>query len=816
MTDPSNPLTEQQQAIVDHNIGPALVFAVAGAGKTTAMVRRIERLAREQIFPPDRILATSFSRATVQDIRTALKRWPHCADVRLVTLHALGYRVIRRAQQCGYLPRVAFDNSDESDLSRSIVYQTLAVARNRRVAYRDELEGMDVEDFLTFVSACKGNLRYANLEQADLPSPGQTVATQAQPPENLAWYLDLYRLFEELRCEQGQITFDDMLMTGWELLVRHADLLAEFRRQAECVLVDEFQDVNLAQAEILDLLTAPHRNYMAIGDDDQTIYEWRGADPRFILTFQQRYDAQVYLIDDNFRCKASQVVLANRVIEHNRKRRPKRLGLTQGFAGSTRVAFAESHAYLGRGLVQEIQAELAAGRPPDEVAVLVRIYAQTPYIEHFLIAAAIPYRIVGGVPFYQRAEILTLLNYLHLGLIERDLQAGVVLSPEQVTKLGDAWRNIYNQPKRYLSRDWSDRVRELVLRQRLPLSQALRATSADLTQVRRAEKITQLADLFTWLAGVDADLPASQVLQELEVRLGYRDYLRESSGFPETGAGKAANVTALLDYAQDRGSIPTFLQHLQDSAAAMADDSAGQGERVTITTIFRSKGLEWPMVFIPHCNEGTFPFGEEERIEEERRLLYVAITRSKLHLRVYCLKHVPISPFLREAEYRQTLDAVSAMQSSLARDPATWGRQDALVMARYPPRYHLERYFSRWWQVSPDTRAGVASMIQQLVLTPQQQRAARSAGTNAPPPDLVSLWQLPAPAEQSQPAPVAPRADSGRSGMFQRNDRVRHPRFGAGTVKAVAGPPDDLIVTVIFDRGGEKKLAAKQARLKRV
>lgn len=804
MATPSKPLTPQQQAIVNHNTGPALVFAVAGAGKTTAMVRRIERLARDRIFPPDRILATSFSRATVQDIRTALKSWPHCADVRLVTLHALGYRVIRRAQQRGYLTRATFDSSDSSDLSRTILYQALAVARSRRVAYREELEGVDLEDFLTFIGACKGNLRYANLEQADLPPDGMSAASQAEPPEQFPWYLDLYQLYEEVRQEQGQITFDDMLMFGWELLIKHDDLLVEFRRQSECVMVDEFQDVNLAQSEILDLLTFPHRNYMAIGDDDQTIYEWRGADPRFILNFQQRYSAQVYLIDDNFRCKASQVVLANRVIEHNRKRQPKRLGLTQGFSGSTLVSFAESHAQLGRGLVHELQAELAAGRLPDEVAILVRIYAQTPYIEHFLIAANISYRIVGGVPFYQRPEVVTLLNYLRLGLLEQELHAGKSLTPEQVNLFGEAWRNVYNQPKRYLAREWSEQIREQILRQQLPLSQGLRAASADVTQMSRATKINQLADTFAWLASVVTTLPADEVLQELDERLKYREYLRESSGFPQTGEGKAANVTALIDYAHDRGTVPTFLQHLHDSAVAMAAVDGSEKDRVTITTIFRSKGLEWPVVFIPHCNEGTFPFGEPERVEEERRLLYVAITRSKLHLRVYCLKHLPISPFLREAEYRQTLDAVSAIQSSLARDPATWSKQDALVLALYPPRYHLERYFSRWWAASPDTQATVVRTIQRFVVTSHSSAAL---------PDLSSLWQALAPARQPDPEP-APASDT-NAGEFRRGDRVKHPRFGVGTIRQVSGPPDDLIVAVMFDQG-EKKLALKHARLERV
>ncbi len=735
MSNLSKPLTPQQQAIVDHNHGPALVFAVAGAGKTTAMVRRIERLCREQVFMPDHILATSFSRATVQDIRAALTPWSYCANVRLLTLHALGYRMIRQAHTHGYAQQARLDSSDSGDLSHHLLYQALALARSRKVAYRHELETLDQEDFLSFIGACKGNLRYAALDQAHLPDSTEAhVATQAVAPTGFDWYLDLYRLFEEVRQEQTVITFDDMLMAGWELLVRHPDLLQRARSQYACVLVDEFQDVNLAQSEILDLISAPHRDYMAIGDDDQTIYEWRGADPRFILGFQQRYQAQVYLIDDNFRCKASQVVLANQVIRHNQKRRPKRLGLTRGFAGDTFVYFEDNLEQQGRNLVGEIQAALGNGMAHCDIAVLVRIYAQTPYIEHFLIAAQIPYQIIGGEPFYRRPEVLTLFHYLRLGLLERDLLAKQTLSPEQIEIFDAAWRNIYNRPKRYLSHIWSEQVRTLVLGG-MTISQAIRSQAGMVERESTCTAIAALAEHLDWLAAVVDTLPAEQVLAELDTRLDYSAFLRKSSGFAETGVGRVANVTAIIDYARGKGIAAAFLQHLEQiDGSRYGDATTDQYEKVTLTTIFRSKGLEWPVVFIPQCNEGTYPFGEPERIEEERRLLYVAITRSQRYLHIHCLKHLPISPFLREAAFRQTLEAVAALQSTLVRDPTTWGKQDALTLLRYPPRYGLERYFSHWWPVSPETRRRAIQAIQKLL---HPDRKIEPGSTH----DLADLWQ---------------------------------------------------------------------------
>jgi DNA helicase-2/ATP-dependent DNA helicase PcrA len=384
-------LTDQQQAIVDHDYGPALVFAVAGAGKTTAAVHRVERLVRERLFAPEKILATSFSRATVEDLRRALDRWPSCTRVSARTLHGVGFGLIRRATQRGYLHNVRLNTDEDPEtLLRHLLYRTVALARQRRVDYAEELENLDPDDFLSYLGRCKGNLEYADLAVSALPPLGLRIARQAEGPPGLEWYLDLYRLFEEVRMEGGHITFDDMLMLGWELLVRYPDLLGEAQGLYECVLVDEFQDVNLAQSEILDLITARHRNYMAIGDDDQTIYEWRGADSQFILDFEQRYRATKYLITDNFRCPASQVVLANEVIRHNRRREPKRLQLTRGFDGQAFVHVHPDRYEMGRALVAEIQAALAEGFRPDDITVLVRIYAQTPPVEQGLIEARIP------------------------------------------------------------------------------------------------------------------------------------------------------------------------------------------------------------------------------------------------------------------------------------------------------------------------------------------------------------------------------------------------------------------------------------------
>lgn len=803
------PLTEQQQAIVNHSTGPALVFAVAGAGKTTAMVHRIERLVRERVFEPRSILATSFGKATVQDIRTALKHWPACADVRATTLHAIGNSVLRKAQQRGYVHDLQLDMDDREGLPRIIFYRALSLARKRKVPYQRELESIDQDDFLSYVDVCKGNLRYADLQRAELPAHTLSIASQAAAPKGFEWYLDLYQLYEEIRLHHGWITFDDMLMTGWELLVKHPDVVQEIQGLYRAVLVDEFQDVNLAQSEILDLVTAPHRNYMAIGDDDQTIYEWRGANPQFILSFAQRYSATRYLINDNFRCKAAHIALANNVIQHNRLRQPKQLSLTQGFDGGAFVHVEEDGEQQGRNIVVEIKAALNGGIKPKDIAVLVRVYAQTPYIEQFLIAEHIPYTVVGNTPFYQRPEIMTLIQYCRLAVMERTLQTKQQLSDQQAAAFAEAWSNVYNRPKRYLTKELSEKIREHVLFHNVPLSHVLQVIRADIPQEYLVERVTELAELITWLAKEVDTRPARQVLQELDDRLRYRDYLERSSGFPESGAMKAASVDAFIDYARDKGTVVALLKHLDSiSFEVLGTRSTTKQERITLTTIFRAKGLEWPIVFVPHCNQETIPFGTQPRLEEERRLFYVALTRAKHTLHLHCLQNKPRSQFLEEAGHQHTLNALAVMQNMLGSDPDTWRPRDIITFTTSVPKLFLERYFRTWWDAPVEVKQQVCTRLLHFFAEVDQHKAGRILNVD---PAQAALWreivpemsvsaQVPIPGlaayikqiqdslmtkplHRPQPQPPALKRERQRGQTeYAVGDRILHPLLGTGVV----------------------------------
>lgn len=749
-------LTSAQQAVVDHDAGPALVFAVAGAGKTTAMVHRIERLVRQRLFPASQILATSFGKGNEQDLRQKLAPWPHCRAVRVRTLHALGRSIIVRAQQAGHWSHVRLspDAGESYDLDQRLLTIAIQQARLRAEPYAPELEAVDRQDFLSYVAACKGNLRYADLQRADLPSPALRVAGEAEAPgAALDWYLDLYRLFEAVRLQQGVVTFADMLLMGWEALVRYPSVLEVMQAEIQCVLVDEFQDVNRAQAQILDLLTAPNRNYMVIGDDDQTIYEWRGANPRFILEFERRYKARKYVIDDNFRSPAGPLVLANRLVAHNRQRAPKRLQLTRGFKGETRVRLQADAATMASAIVDKIQTLQDEGWRWRDMAVLVRLNAHTPYIEQGLIGAEIPFLVSN--PFYSRYEIRTLVYYVRLAWVEWALQTGKELSAAQRRWFTEAWQAVYNRPKRYLSRQLHDSVVETVLKRGASPTEALRRVLPQAPHDGVAANLEFLADDLAWLA-VRLRSDAAQTLAELEERLEYKAYLLDSSGFPQTGAGRAASVDALIDYARGKGTVLDFVQHLRRLSRHRTGRRAVAGEdAVTLTTIHGAKGLEWPIVFLAQCNQEIMPFNGQraENMEEERRLFYVALTRSSHHLYLHAVKSQPLSPFLAETGWRQALPALREVGHILQRNPRSWQAIDAWQLARSVKRYGLNRYFEHWWDAAPARREAVARKMRDFLAAVAAQNAWHALGLRA---SDAAFWIDLAPQCDADPEPAFP------------------------------------------------------------
>ena len=720
-----SPLTPQQERVVAHDKGPALVFASAGAGKTTTMTARIERLVRQRLFRPGEILATSFNRDAADAIRRNLKR-RGVDGVQVQTLHGLGYGIVRQAGKLGLLPAAAENNSGfdpstgsgQRGLERRILWAALDEARRRKVEYTAELNRLDQDDFLSFVSRSKGNLAYADLSRAELSAAARRIASQASPPAERPWYLPLFRLYEDVRRSRGWISYDDMISSAWELLMAHPGLCKAVQSAYATLLVDEFQDVNLAQAELVETIARPHGNLMVIGDDDQTIYEWRGAQPRFILDFEKRHKAKVYFLEDNFRCRASHVALANAVIVYSPQRSPKSVRLTQGFDGETVLHRPADEAAQGQAVVEQVQRALRDGRRPGEVAVgiavLVRLYAQTAAIEVALLDAGIPYRVEGEQPFYRREEAAVLLDYIRLARIEADLLAGRPLSDDGVDDFARLWPRLRNRPNRYLPRAVGEEIGAWVAEKQQPLTTALRAF-ASRSRGKLADQMEKLAADLRWLAGQVqpesiGDRPAHGLLGELEKRLGYREELLRASGDESLGRAKAGAVDALLQLAQGQGSVERFLRFVEQLESGHQRRKGG-AELVTLTTIYRAKGLEWPVVLLPGLSEGTLPYARGESIAEERRLLYVAITRAQDRLHLFAPADRPLSRFLQEADAETVLAQVGGIRHALSLPPTRWDVDELQAVAGTAKGLGFYSFFAFWWSGDELYRQQMAQAI---------------------------------------------------------------------------------------------------------
>ena len=762
-------LTEEQQAIVAHGEGPALVYAVAGAGKTTSMVHRIRRLVEEGAAP-SRILASSFSRSTVRDLEEGLQRLG-VGGVRCRTLHALGRSYIADAEDRGLLaPRLR-----QSDTNPATMARILAAKARTQLAMKRGIDtsalGIPQSDLEDQISAWKTRLVYADLQGKDLPESAEEHASQAEHDNED--FVTLYRYAERLREERGWVTFDDMLREGWEVLLRFDEIRTDARGRFDYVLIDEFQDVSLVQDRLLDILTEQHRNYMVIGDDDQCIYEWRGADPSFILDFEDRYGADTYVISDNFRSTGQQIGLANAVIQNNQRRKAKRLHLTRRFDGVTHVHRNRGRVAQAQRLVQEVEAGLREGRKMHDFVVLVRQYAQTPFIEQELIRDEIPYRIVGHQPFYLRTQVQALLRHLYFATLERrrDRQ-GWFDDPRVVQRYLDRFERVMLEPNRYVSSRLLRQIRRTARRDQASILDALNQRRDDM-HPRTAKGIDDFLDVMEGLAE-RLDKPASPTVEWLIEAMGYERYIRRHSAFQETADDRIRTARSLVHFAKGLPTAASLLDEIKSIAASRVEDPSTAA--LELRSIHRAKGGEWPVVLVPGCNDGTIPnltgvkstsegpsssstktpapqpprtshaegtshaVGTEvpttsagpagdadastpeadetpaadRAMEGERRLFYVAITRAQTALHLFLDETEPESPFLSDANVSSVLTACEDVRRVFHGAPESL---DPDAMARCCvaiDRLEIDRYLQTHWQPEPDRREGIQSLLAAL------------------------------------------------------------------------------------------------------
>lgn len=614
--------------------GPLLVLAGAGSGKTRVLVHRVAHLVESSLARPYEILAVTFTNKAAQEMKTRLEKLVPggVRDAWIGTFHSIAGRILRReGMRLGYAPNFSIYDTDDQRRALKRVMQDLGMDPEER--------GASLQAIATEIDRAKNHgLTPRDMELSN--KGGYAIPAQIAARR-------VYGRYQQHLRQSNAMDFGDLLLLAVEVLRHHPEARARFARRFRYVMVDEFQDTNRVQYELLRLLVEEHQNLMVVGDDDQAIYRWRGAEVANILEFPRAYpQAKVVKLEENYRSTGLILEAANAIIKKNSRRHGKMLRTEAGAGlplGIALVNHGDEEAYL---VAQTIAARVAGGDSASDFAILYRQNAQSRAFEDALRRARVSFTIVGGTGFYERREVKDVLAYLRL-----------VANPASMEDL----ERIINVPARKLGDVTVEKLRRAGEAAGVSGAHILLLPEAQLRAVdlsgKTLEKIRELGQLLAALVELARTAPAEEVARTLIERIGYLKYLHASD--EASGDDREANVKELVNTIAEReadyraeadgvdgdgeegfglASARTPLEAFLDDASLVSpNDTTSSPEAVTLLTIHAAKGLEFPVVFLVGMEEQTFPSrraveGDVEDLEEERRLCYVAVTRAMREL----------------------------------------------------------------------------------------------------------------------------------------------------------------------------------------
>jgi DNA helicase-2/ATP-dependent DNA helicase PcrA len=591
-------LNSAQLAAVEHGDGPLLVVAGAGSGKTRVLTARIARLL-ERGVAPEAVLAFTFTNRAAREMRGRIGQAVGAVADRLWvgTFHATAVRILRREAASLGIPRgfAIYDRDDQESLLREILARREHGADDEKVA-----------PVLARISGAKNAL----------VSPEEMTRLAANPAERRI--AECYELYQSALRTSGALDFDDLIAETVRLFRDHPEVHERYSRRFEHVLVDEYQDTNHAQFRLVESLARFHRNLFVVGDDDQSIYGWRGADLRNVLDFGETFPgAAVVRLEQNYRSSGNILKAANAVIARNRMRRGKQLWCDREDGARLRFVLAPDEVEEARSIRQFLLGRVRRGGRLDDCAVLYRTNAQSRALETDLRQHVVPYEIVGGISFYQRREVKDLLAYLRLAVNPADSVS--------------FWR-VWNTPRRGLGEGVRGRVEERMARDSASPLEALRSLAA-------AEGLTRAArnGAAAFVACIDEvrgalDQSPDRVLRRVIEQTGYLATLDGDDAADERRSNVEELVAAATAFGEARGgALEEFLTEV--ALVSDMDRLAAGADRVLLLTAHNAKGLEFAVVIVAGLEEGLFPHAASAEdgpgLEEERRLFYVALTRAR-------------------------------------------------------------------------------------------------------------------------------------------------------------------------------------------
>ncbi|MCC7434297.1 MAG: UvrD-helicase domain-containing protein [Methanoregulaceae archaeon] len=737
----ANDLNPEQLEAVLHRGGPLLVFAGAGSGKTRVITARIAKLLEEGMSPA-RILAVTFTNKAAREMR---ERIEHMAgeparQLWMGTFHSICSKLLRIDGRAIGIENnfVIYDDSDQMSLIKEVL----------KSKNWDEDRTLQPRVILNEISSAKEKLWSPERAKEEATGYVEQVSAEA------------YATYQSLLKKANALDFDDLLYFGVRLLEQRPDVLEKYQERFMHVLVDEYQDVNFAQYKWVDLISKKHRNIVVVGDDDQSIYAWRGADVSLLLRFGSDHpDARIIKLERNYRSTKTILEVAHEVIKHNRGRADKRMWTDNDAGVPVTLTQAGTERDEAMMIAQRVLDDVHTGRRAyRDFAILYRTNAQSRVMEEAFLTMRVPHLLVGGQRFYERKEIKDMLSYLRL-----------VYNPQDDVSL----RRVLNVPPRGIGASSLQVLDQWAAERSLPVSFAVADQEMQNSVPKKAAGAMRA---FMAMLDEARDLAeqgmVSPVLKFLMQASGYLDMLkaeRSDDAFARMeNLQELITVTTEYDTSADEPSLGGFLE----SAALVADvdsmDNGGNG--VTLMTLHSAKGLEFPVVFLAGMEEGVFPhsrsLSSDRELEEERRLAYVGMTRAREELHLF------------HAHRR-----------------AVYGSPNFNARSRFlddvPPHLLVERGSS----------AGYGS--DRAVIANRSGQYSVSRPSAPPPSNPAAGTARPRTAEWKPP--------------FQVGQKVRHTKFGMGVVVACNPVKDDTEVTVAFPGViGVKKLVQKLAKLEAV
>ena len=769
---------EQKEAVLQTE-GPLLLLAGAGSGKTRVLTHRIAYLIDEMGVNPWNILAITFTNKAAQEMRERVDNIVGFGadQVWVATFHSTCVRILRR-----HIDRIGFDTN-------FTIYDT----DDQKVVVKGICKRLDIDTKTHKERTLMNAISSAKDELVDV----REYEIKAMGDYNKQIIAKVYREYQETLKKNNALDFDDIIVKTVELFKSCPEVLRNYQERFRYIMVDEYQDTNTAQFELIRLLADGYRNLCVVGDDDQSIYKFRGANIRNILDYEKRYpEARVIKLEQNYRSTQNILDAANAVISNNMGRKDKALWTEKGTGNRIHfrpmdTAYEEAE-YIADDIVKKVKKE---GADYKDFAVLYRTNAQARLLEERMVVEGIPYKVVGGINFYARQEIKDILAYLKTIDNGRD---------------DVALRRIVNVPKRAIGPTTVEKVADYAEIRDISLYEAM-CESDKISSLGKAEqKIRGFVNMIQIFRSGLESYPIPDLIQAVIERTGYEEYIRNESDDEQQAEDRLSNLDELITKAvvyQQTHDEPSLSEFLEEIALVADIDNVEDGDnRVLLMTLHSAKGLEFPVVYLAGMEDGLFPSymtivaDDPAEIEEERRLAYVGITRAMEELTITCARmrmirgetqYNPVSRFVREIP-EALMDNKPPAVKRRAED--IFGGFDSVVD------------FGNGFGSGSSSAAGGYDFRPKATLRPKVTAKADKPYIAKGMSSLNQLAGL-----QKGMAYQAPAALE-----YGVGDKVKHIKYGEGTVLAIDHETRDYKVTVDFDKAGQKIMYASFAKLKRV